>query len=88
MLNVSYDPTRELFQDLNKQFEKKYQRETGKTIVIQQSHGGSTRQARAALPQMELFPVTILAKDWNDAQQKFFGENGIFDGIGQRREKL
>jgi sulfate/thiosulfate transport system substrate-binding protein len=47
LLNVSYDPTRELFQDLNKQFETKYQRETGKKIAIQQSHGGSAWQARA-----------------------------------------
>ena len=42
----------------------------------------------ATLPKIDLFPVTILAKDWNDAQQKFFGDNGIFDAIPQRKAKL
>jgi sulfate transport system substrate-binding protein len=43
LLNVSYDPTRELFQDLNRQFVSKYERETGQKVTIKQSHGGSSR---------------------------------------------
>src|ERR1700733_3791034 len=49
ILNVSYDPTRELFKDLNQQFVTKYQRDTGQKWSIQQSHGGSSRQARAVI---------------------------------------
>ena len=39
------------------------------------------------LPPIDLFPVTILAKDWDDAQQKFFAEAGIFDAIHPAQEK-
>jgi sulfate transport system substrate-binding protein len=39
------------------------------------------------LPQIDLFPVTILAKDWDEAQQKFFADNGIFDVIHPSRAK-
>jgi sulfate transport system substrate-binding protein len=39
-------------------------------------------------PKIDLFPVTILAKDWDDAQQKFFAENGIFDVIYKPKAKL
>jgi sulfate/thiosulfate transport system substrate-binding protein len=59
LLNVSYDATRELFQDLNKQFETKYQRETGRKIAIQQSHGGSARQARAIADGLAADVVTL-----------------------------
>jgi sulfate transport system substrate-binding protein len=47
LLNASYDPTRELWRDLNTQFAASYQRETGRRLTIRQSHGGSTSQARA-----------------------------------------
>jgi sulfate transport system substrate-binding protein len=47
LLNVSYDPTRELFVELNRQFVAKYENETGRKLTIKQSHGGSSRQARA-----------------------------------------
>jgi sulfate/thiosulfate-binding protein len=40
------------------------------------------------LPPIDLFPVTILAKDWDDAQQKFFAENGVFTVIQQAKAKL
>ena len=46
ILNVSYDPTRELWRDLNRNFRAAYERETGKHIAIKQSHGGSSSQAR------------------------------------------
>jgi sulfate transport system substrate-binding protein len=39
------------------------------------------------LPKIDLFPVTILAKDWDDAQQKFFAENGIFDVVYKPKAK-
>jgi ABC-type sulfate transport system substrate-binding protein len=49
LLNVSYDPTRELYVDFNKAFASAYQKETGKSIEIKQSHGGSGAQARAVI---------------------------------------
>jgi sulfate/thiosulfate transport system substrate-binding protein len=59
LLNVSYDPTRELFQDLNRQFVSRYERETGQKITIKQSHGGSTRQARAVIDGLEADVVSL-----------------------------
>jgi sulfate transport system substrate-binding protein len=59
LLNVSYDPTRELFVDLNKQFVTKYANETGRQLVIKQSHGGSGRQARAVIDGLEADVVTL-----------------------------
>ena len=49
LLNVSYDPTRELYQKLNPRFVAAFAAETGRTVRITQSHGGSTRQARAVV---------------------------------------
>src|SRR6516165_10422086 len=46
LLNVSYDPTRELYVDFNKAFASAYQKETGKSIEIKQSHGGSSGRCR------------------------------------------
>ena len=46
LVNVSYDPTRELYQALNPLFVAFYEKETGRHVVITQSHGGSSRQAR------------------------------------------
>jgi sulfate/thiosulfate transport system substrate-binding protein len=59
ILNVSYDPTRELFKDLNQQFVTKYQRDTGQKWSIQQSHGGSSRQARAVIDGLKADVVTL-----------------------------
>ena len=47
LLNVSYDPTRELYQDFNAAFIKYWKAKTGQTVTIKQSHGGSGGQARA-----------------------------------------
>ncbi|MBX9868432.1 MAG: sulfate transporter subunit, partial [Burkholderiaceae bacterium] len=47
LLNVSYDPTRELYQDINQAFVKEWKSKTGETVNIKQSHGGSGKQARA-----------------------------------------
>src|SRR5260370_15101397 len=49
LLNVSYDPTRELYVDFNKAFAAAYSKETGKSVEIKQSHGGSRSQARALI---------------------------------------
>jgi sulfate transport system substrate-binding protein len=49
LLNVSYDPTRELYHSLNDQFVPLYEKQTGKHLLIKQSHGGSSRQARSVI---------------------------------------
>jgi sulfate/thiosulfate-binding protein len=59
LLNVSYDPTRELYAALNKAFAAKYQAETGRTIEIKQSHGGSGKQARSVIDGLGADVVTL-----------------------------
>src|SRR5262245_24416580 len=53
LLNVSYDPTRELWRDLNTQFIASYEKETGNKLRIKQSHGGSSTQARAVIDGLD-----------------------------------
>ena len=78
LLNVSYDPTRELYADLGKAFAVKYQAETGKSVEVKSSHGGSGKQARSVIDGLAADVVTlalaydidaiaekgIIAKDW------------------------
>jgi sulfate/thiosulfate-binding protein len=78
LLNVSYDPTRELYQELNAAFVRQWHARTGATVTIRQSHGGSGKQARAVLDGLQADVVTLalaydidavaegglLAKDW------------------------
>src|SRR6185437_4770627 len=59
LLNVSYDPTRELYVDFNKAFSVAYQKETGKSVEIKQSHGGSGSQARAVIDGLQADVVTL-----------------------------
>src|ERR1700724_1475162 len=59
LLNVSYDPTRELYVDFNKAFAAAYQKDTGKSVEIKQSHGGSGSQARAAIDGLQADIVTL-----------------------------
>jgi sulfate/thiosulfate-binding protein len=59
LLNVSYDPTRELYADFNKSFAAAYQKETGKSVEIKQSHGGSGSQARAVIDGLQADVVTL-----------------------------
>src|ERR1700720_4393325 len=59
LLNVSYDPTRELYVDFNKAFTAAYQKETGKSVEIKQSHGGSGSQARAVIDGLQADVVTL-----------------------------
>jgi len=70
LLNVSYDPTRELFQDINQQFVARYFQETGKKLTIQQSHGGSSRQARAVIDGAPADVVTLALSSDVDALRK------------------
>jgi sulfate transport system substrate-binding protein len=79
LLNVSYDPTRELYQDVNAAFGKQWLAKTGQTVTVSQSHGGSGKQARSVIDGLEADVVTLglaydidaiaeqsgrLAKDW------------------------
>ncbi len=59
LLNVSYDPTRELYQEVNAAFAADWKAKTGKAIAIRQSHGGSGKQARAVLDGLEADVVTL-----------------------------
>jgi sulfate/thiosulfate transport system substrate-binding protein len=59
LLNVSYDPTRELYGEFNKAFAAAYQKETGKSIEIKQSHGGSGAQARSVIDGLQADVVTL-----------------------------
>jgi sulfate transport system substrate-binding protein len=59
LLNVSYDPTRELYADFNKAFAAAYHKETGKSVEIKQSHGGSGSQARAVIDGLKADIVTL-----------------------------
>jgi sulfate/thiosulfate-binding protein len=78
LLNVSYDPTRELYQDFNAAFAKQWKAKTGDDVKLKQSHGGSGKQARGVIDGLEADVVTLalaydidaiaerglLAKDW------------------------
>jgi sulfate/thiosulfate-binding protein len=82
LLNVSYDPTRELYQEYNAAFAKHWAAQGGETVTVNQSHGGSGKQARAVIDGLEADVVTLalaydidaiaeksglLAKDWQKA---------------------
>lgn len=64
LLNVSYDPTRELYQEINEAFIKQWKAKTGETLTIKQSHGGSGAQARSVLDGLQADVVT-LALAWD-----------------------
>lgn len=64
LLNVSYDPTRELYQDFNGAFARQWKAKTGDTVTVKQSHGGSGKQARSVIDGLEADVVTLaLASD-------------------------
>jgi sulfate/thiosulfate transport system substrate-binding protein len=60
LLNVSYDPTRELYQRLDAQFDAQYEKQTGRPITVVQSHGGSSRQSRRVISGEEQADVVTL----------------------------
>jgi sulfate/thiosulfate transport system substrate-binding protein len=71
LLNVSYDPTRELYQDFNKAFAKQWKAKTSQDLVIKQSHGGSGKQARAVIDGLNADVVTLaLAYDIDEIHNK------------------
>jgi len=70
LLNVSYDPTRELWRDLNAAFIAKYEKEKGVKLDIKQSHGGSSTQARAVVDGLEADVVTLASIIDNAAIEK------------------
>jgi sulfate/thiosulfate transport system substrate-binding protein len=59
LLNVSYDPTRELYREINASFTKKYAKDTGTQVHVEQSHGGSSQQARAVADGVPADVVTL-----------------------------
>jgi sulfate transport system substrate-binding protein len=59
LLNVSYDPTRELYQDYNAAFARYWQQKAGEKVVVKQSHGGSSKQARAVIDGLDADVVTL-----------------------------
>lgn len=71
LLNVSYDPTRELYQEFNESFIKQWQAKTNEKVAVKQSHGGSGKQARSVIDGLEADVVTLaLANDINAIAEK------------------
>ena len=71
LLNVSYDPTRELYQEFNAAFAKHWKAKTGEVVTIKQSHGGAGKQARAVIDGLEADVVTLaLAYDIDAIAEK------------------
>jgi sulfate transport system substrate-binding protein len=74
-LNVSYDPTRELWLDINEVFATRYEQQTGVKIAIRQSHGGSASQARSVIEGQEADVVTLAM--WSDTD--LLRKRGLID---------
>ena len=71
LLNVSYDPTRELYEDYNKAFAAYWKAKSGDTVVVNQSHGGSGKQARSVIDGIDADVVTLaLAYDIDEIAEK------------------
>jgi len=82
LLNVSYDPTRELYDDYNRWFASFWEAKTGQKVVIRQSHGGSGKQARSVIDGLEADVVTLaLAYDIDQIAEK----SGLLPADWQRR---
>lgn len=81
LLNVSYDPTRELYQDFNAAFVKYWKAKTGQTVTIRQSHGGSGAQARAVIDGLEADVVTLALAYDVDA----IAQSGLTSAAWQKR---
>lgn len=79
LLNVSYDPTRELYEEYNKAFTKYYKKKTGDLVTVRQSHGGSSKQATSVINGIKADVVTLaLAYDINSiAKSKRITKNWI-----------
>lgn len=82
LLNVSYDPTREFYRDINAAFQKKWLEEKGQNIDVRQSHGGSGKQARSVIDGLEADVVTLaLAYDIDMIAEK----SGLLPKSWQKR---
>ncbi|MET0412277.1 MAG: substrate-binding domain-containing protein, partial [Polyangiaceae bacterium] len=85
LLNVSYDPTRELWRDLNEKFAAKYEKDNGVKVNIKQSHGGSSTQARAVIDGLEANVVTLATQVDTDAiSKKGLIKDGWIDALPNR----
>jgi sulfate transport system substrate-binding protein len=82
LLNVSYDPTREFYKEYNAAFAKRWKAQTGAAVTIDQSHGGSGKQARAVVDGLEADVVTLALSYDVDALRRFGGL--LRDGWQQR----
>jgi sulfate/thiosulfate-binding protein len=84
LLNVSYDPTRELYKAVNQAFIKDWKAKTGEDIAVEQSHGGSGKQARAVVDGLQADVVTLaLAADVDQVAKA-----GLITGDWQKRLPL
>lgn len=79
LLNVSYDPTRELYAEYNRQFAADWERNTGDHVRIRMSHGGSGKQARAVIDGLQADVVTLALKADIDA----IASKGLIDASAQ-----
>ncbi len=82
ILNVSYDPTRELFREFNQAFARHWLETTGQVVTVEQSHGGSGSQARAVIDGLEAHVVTLALAADIDAIAR---ESGLIPGDWQGR---
>lgn len=76
LLNVSYDPTRELWRELNERFAAAYEKEAGQKITVKMSHGGSSSQARAVIDGLDADVTTLASFVDTDA----IARSGLIDG--------
>jgi sulfate transport system substrate-binding protein len=81
LLNVSYDPTRELYRDFNRAFIKHWKAKTGESVAFKQAHGGSGSQARAVIDGLEADVVTLALAGDIDA----IASKGLIDKQWQKR---
>ena len=81
LLNVSYDPTRELYKEFNEAFIKDWKAKAGDNVTIEQSHGGSGKQARAVIDGLQADVVTLaLAR-----RHRPIAKAGLINGDWQKR---
>lgn len=81
LLNVSYDPTREFYQEFNATFARQWEQETGQKVTINQSHGGSGKQSRSVIDGLEADVVTLALAYDIDA----ITENGLIPPDWQQK---
>ena len=85
LLNVSYDPTRELWRDINEHFAPLYEKQTGNKVSIKQSHGGSSTQARSVIDGLEADVVTLASfLDTDAISQRGLIKKGWADKLPNR----